>query len=112
VTRLYFRGDAAFGNSEMYEFLEAKGVGYTIRWPVTALAAQDRLALKRPVGPPPHELRHYYTSFHYQAQSWTQPCLSWPRSNGIPASFIPALASSSPTWRGQLSAWCLLQPVK
>ena len=28
VKRLYFRGDAAFANPEMYEFLEAEGAGY------------------------------------------------------------------------------------
>ena len=31
VKRLYFRGDAAFANPEIYEFLEAEGAGYTIR---------------------------------------------------------------------------------
>jgi Transposase DDE domain group 1 len=31
VKRLYFRGDAAFANPEMCEFLEAEGIGYTIR---------------------------------------------------------------------------------
>ena len=31
VKRLYFRGDAAFANPEIYEFLEAEGIGYTIR---------------------------------------------------------------------------------
>jgi Transposase DDE domain group 1 len=29
--------------------------------------------LKRPVGQPPHELRRYYASFGYQAQSWNKP---------------------------------------
>ena len=33
VKRLYFRGDTAFANPEMYEFLEAEGIGYTIRLP-------------------------------------------------------------------------------
>jgi Transposase DDE domain group 1 len=33
IKRLYFRGDAAFANSEMYEFLEAERIGYTIRLP-------------------------------------------------------------------------------
>jgi hypothetical protein len=33
VKRLYFRGDAAFANPEMYECLEAEGMGYTIRLP-------------------------------------------------------------------------------
>jgi hypothetical protein len=29
--------------------------------------------LKRPVGQPPHEVRRYYASFTYQAQSWNKP---------------------------------------
>jgi hypothetical protein len=28
VKRRYFRGDAAFANPDIYEFLEAEGVGY------------------------------------------------------------------------------------
>ena len=74
VKRLYFRGDAAFGNPEMYEYLEAQGVGYAIRMP-TNRVLQDKIGylLKRPVGRPPHEVRRYYTSFRYQAQSWNKP---------------------------------------
>ena len=33
VKHLYFRGDAAFANPEIYEFLEAEGYGYAIRLP-------------------------------------------------------------------------------
>src|SRR5438132_7865869 len=33
VKRLYFRGDAAFANPEVYEFLEAESIGYAIRLP-------------------------------------------------------------------------------
>ncbi len=29
--------------------------------------------VKRPVGRPPHEVRRYYTSYSYQAQSWKKP---------------------------------------
>ena len=70
-TRLYFRGDAAFANPEMYEFLEAERVGYTIRLPANRVL-QDRIGhlLKRPVGRAPHEVRRYFASFGYQAQSW------------------------------------------
>ncbi len=73
VKRLYFRGDAAFGNPEMYEYLEAEGVNYAIRLP-TNRVLQDRIGylLKRPVGRPPHEVRRYYASFSYQAQSWNK----------------------------------------
>ena len=58
----------------MYEFLEAEGIGYTIRLPANRIL-QDRIGhlLKRPVGRPPHEVRRYYASFTYQAQSWNKP---------------------------------------
>jgi Transposase DDE domain group 1 len=73
VKRLYFRGDAAFANPEIYEFLEAEGVGYAIRLPANRIL-QDRIGylLKRPVGRPAHEVRRYYASFSYQAQSWNK----------------------------------------
>jgi len=74
VKRLYFRGDAAFANPGIYEFLEAEGIGYTIRLPANRVL-QDRIGylLKRPVGRPPHEVRRSYASFSYQAQSWNKP---------------------------------------
>jgi hypothetical protein len=36
---------------------------------------QDKIGylLKRPVGRPPHEVRRYYASLSYQAQSWKKP---------------------------------------
>jgi hypothetical protein len=74
VKRLYFRGDAAFANPEMYEFLKTEGIGYTIRLPANTVL-QNRIGhlLKRPIGRPPHEVRRFYTSFSYQAQSWNKP---------------------------------------
>ena len=74
VKRLYFRSDAAFANSEMYEFLEAEGIGYTIWLPANSVL-QRRIwhLLKRPVGRPPHEVRCYLVSFTYRAQSWSKP---------------------------------------
>src|SRR5216684_4086021 len=74
VKRLYFRGDAAFANPEVYEFLEAEGMGYAIRLPANRVL-QDKIGhlLKRPVGRPPQEVRRYYASFQYQAGSWTTP---------------------------------------
>jgi hypothetical protein len=73
VKRLYFRGDAAFGNPEMYEYLEAEGVGYAIRLPASRVL-QDEIGylLKRLVGRPPHQVQRYYASFSYQAQSWNR----------------------------------------
>jgi hypothetical protein len=74
VKHLYFRGDAAFANPEVYELLEAEGASYTIRLPANSVL-QDKIGhlLKRPVGRPPHEVRRYYASFRYQAQSWNRP---------------------------------------
>src|ERR671929_223269 len=73
VTRRYFRADAAFASPEVYECLEAEGYGYAIRLPANAVL-QKRIAhlLKRPVGRPPHEVRRYYASFRYQAQTWSR----------------------------------------
>ena len=74
MKRLYFRGDAAFASPEMYDFLEAEGIGYTIRLPANSIL-QSRIGylLKRPVGRPPHEVRRHFASFSYQAQSWSKP---------------------------------------
>jgi hypothetical protein len=74
VKRRYFRGDAAFANPDIYEFLEAEGYGYAIRLPANrVLQEKSGYLLKRPVGRPPHEVRRYYASFSYQAQSWKKP---------------------------------------
>jgi hypothetical protein len=37
VKRLYFRGDAAFANPEIYEFPKAEGMGYAIRLPANSI---------------------------------------------------------------------------
>ena len=72
VKRHYFRADAAFASPEVYEFLEAEGYAYVIRLPANAVL-QRWIAhlLTRPVGRPPHEVRRFYASFRYQAQSWS-----------------------------------------
>ena len=72
MKRRYFRADAAFASPEVYEFLEAEGYGYVIRLPANAVL-QRRIAhlLTRPVGRPPHEVRRFYASFRYQAQTWS-----------------------------------------
>ncbi len=73
MKRLYFQGDAAFGNPKMHEYLEAEGVGYAIRLRANRVL-QDRIGhlLKRPVGRPPHDVRRYFASFAYRAQSWNR----------------------------------------
>src|SRR5262249_33140228 len=74
LKHVYFRGDAAFANPEMYAFLEPAQIAYTIRLPANdALQRRIGYLLSRPVGRPPHEVRRYYASFTYQAQSWRKP---------------------------------------
>src|SRR5215212_5691349 len=72
LKRRYFRADAGFASPEVYAFLEAEDYGYVIRLPANAVL-QRRIThlLTRPVGRPPHEVRRYYASFRYQAQSWS-----------------------------------------
>ena len=92
VKRLYFRGDAAFANPEIYELLEADSVGYAIRLPANRVL-QDRIGylLKRPVGRPPHEVRRYYASFSYQAQSWNKPRLVVAKVEWHPGQLCPTI---------------------
>jgi hypothetical protein len=73
VKRHYFRGDAAFANPEIYEFLEAEGYGYAIRLPTNSVL-QGKIGhlLKRSVGRPPQKVRRCYASFSYRAQSWNK----------------------------------------
>jgi hypothetical protein len=61
-------------NPEVYEFLEAEQIKYTIRLPANRVL-QDRIGylLKRPVGRPPNEVRRFHANFTYQAGSWTKP---------------------------------------
>jgi DDE family transposase/Homeodomain-like domain-containing protein len=62
-TRFYFRGDAALANPEVYEFLEAEGMGYVIRLPVNRVL-QDMIGhlLKSPSGSRRIEVRRSYAS--------------------------------------------------
>jgi len=72
--RRYFRADAAFANPEVYEFLEAEGFKYAIRLPANNVLQESiGYLLKCPVDRPPIEVRRYYASFSYQAQSWKTP---------------------------------------
>jgi post-segregation antitoxin (ccd killing protein) len=69
--RLYFRGDAAFASPDLYEYLEAEGILYTIRLPANAvLQVSIAHLLRRLVGRPPNHVRRYHASFSYQAGSW------------------------------------------
>ena len=71
---LWFRGDAAFAKPELYQLLEAEGIGYAIRMPANTVL-QERIGhlLTRPVGRPPNKPQVFFASFSYQAQSWAMP---------------------------------------
>ena len=71
--RRYFRGDAAFASPALYEFLEVENYKYVIR-PEANKNLKECIAhlLTRPVGRPPSHVRRYYTSFSYQAGSWSR----------------------------------------
>ena len=112
VKRLYFRGDAAFASPEIYEFLEAEGMGYAIRLPANSIL-QSKIGYlpKRPVGRPAHDLRRYFASFIYQAQSWRKPRRVVAKVEWHP-SCTRASALSSPTWRVRPARCRLLQPAR
>jgi len=72
--RRFFRGDAAFANPGVYEFLEAEKYGYAIRLPANdVLYREIEYLLSRPVGRPSREPKVFYDSFQYQAESWDRP---------------------------------------
>ena len=86
---LWFRGDAAFAKPELYELLEAEGIGYAIRMPANTVL-QERIGhlLTRPVGRPPKKPQVFFASFSYQAQSWARPRrvvakMGWTAPDGV-----------------------------
>ena len=106
LKRLYFRGDAAFANPEIYEFLEGEGIGYTIRLPANRVL-QDGSDTSSSARSGDRRTRCAATSpvSVIGRRAGKSPAGSWPRSNGTPASCTRASASSSPTWRGRPSVW-------
>ena len=70
--RVAFRADAAFAKPEIYEALETRGVQYAIRIPANkTLELEIEDLLFRTPGRPSRKPVVRYTSFHYQAASWT-----------------------------------------
>ena len=70
----YFRGDAAFANPAIYEFLEKERFFYTIRLKSNNLLHESiEHLLIQPVGRPSFKPKVIYESFDYQAKSWNKP---------------------------------------
>ena len=72
--RLLFRGDAAFGKPELYEYLEQEKIGYAIRLSANAVLQREIAhLLVRPAEWPSRKPTVCYHDFTYQAQSWSVP---------------------------------------
>jgi DDE family transposase len=74
ITRRRFRADAAFAIPALFELLEAEGWDYAIRIKGNP-KLHERIGwlTKRGLGRPPNHVVRQYTSFHYQAKSWSKP---------------------------------------
>ena len=69
---LLFRGDAAFANPCIYEYLESERYGYAIRLPANdVLWREIEQLLVQPVGRPPKAPIVRYHDFKYQAAGWS-----------------------------------------
>ena len=93
---LYFRGDAAFAKPELYELLEAEGIGYAIRLPANAVL-QERIGhlLTRPVGRPPNKPQVVLRQLQLPgAELEPGRAASSPRSSGTRANCTRASGSS------------------
>jgi hypothetical protein len=74
ITRRYFRGDAAFAIPALFDLLEDESWGYAIRIKGNnKLYEQIPWLLRRRPGRPSNGVIRHYTSFQYQAGSWTKP---------------------------------------
>ena len=77
VSRIYFRADAGFANSDVYDYPEAERIKYAIRLSANRIL-QERIGhlLTRPVGRPPNEVRLFYANFalaRTSPASWIAP---------------------------------------
>jgi len=70
----FFRGDAAFANPDIYEYLESEDFWYAIRLPANeVLHRKIEHLMTRPVGRPSFKPKVFHHTFKYQAQSWQRP---------------------------------------
>ena len=74
ILKRFFRGDAAFANPDIYEYLESENFCYAIRLPANeVLYRKIEHLMTRPVGRPSHRPKVFHHSFRYQAKSWQRP---------------------------------------
>jgi len=91
VKRLISGVTQAFANPEMYESLEAEGIGYTIRLPANHVL-QDRIGylISARLGDATRGAPILFELQHSGEKLETSPAVSWPR-RVAPGEFIPAL---------------------
>ena len=90
--RRFFRGDAAFAQPGIYEFLEEEDYEYAIRLPANAVLyrhIQDLMA--PPTTYPEKGPLVYYASFPYQAKSWKKPLRAVAKVEWHPGELLPRL---------------------
>ena len=72
--RLLFRADAAFAKPELYEYMEARRIGYAVRLPANEVFQREIAPLLvRPTEWPSSKPIVSFHDFAYQAQSWNVP---------------------------------------
>src|SRR6202040_652129 len=84
VKRLYFRGDAAFANPEIYEFLEGENIGYTIRLPANTGPRVRPLA-----GPRTGSTRHRFAVTHWSREHLMDEHISRFKADADDPSHLP-----------------------
>ncbi len=74
AVRLLFRADAAFAKPELYEYMEARHIGYAIRLPTNDVLQREiaHLLVRPTEWLSPKPIVNYH-DFGYQAQSWDFP---------------------------------------
>jgi hypothetical protein len=105
VKRLYFRGDAAFANPEIYEFLEAEGMATrSVYRPIGSSRRRSDTCSRVPSVDRRLRCAVITPALPTKPDHGRNPGGWLRRSSGIRASFARGLASSSPIWPGRRSA--------
>ena len=104
VKRLYFRGDAAFANPEIYKFLEAEGMGYAIRLPANSIpqSKTDTCSSAR-LGDRRMSCAATSPASAIRRKVGRNPDGSWRRSSGTPMSVYSQVGFIVSNLRSQLS---------
>jgi hypothetical protein len=105
VKHLYFRGDAAFANPEIYEFLKPRGSATRSGCQqIPCCRTESDICSSARSGDRHTRCAASTLVSAIRRRVGRSRAASWPRSSGLRASCTSASASSSAIWRGRLSA--------